>query len=207
MLRFIKEWTDFYNKIKDDSERSGLSEQEAYALYAWIYATKNLEGEIAEFGVYRGWSAKVMCEANKTNKKVYLFDTFTGMPLNLVDAKLDSPYCNTGKHHNLTSIYNVEAYLQKYKNIYFMNGLFSKTIKTLNYEKFSFVHLDCDIYQSTLQGLEYFYPRLVKGGILISHNYQTPTLKTDGVKAAFIEYFANNKNIVTINETQGMVVK
>ena len=51
---------------------------------------------------------------------------------------------------------------------------------------FSFVHLDVDLYQSTKDGLAWFYPRLNRGGILISHDYSN----ADGVRKAFDEFFA-----------------
>src|SRR2546430_11261444 len=47
-------------------------------------------------------------------------------------------------------------------------------------------HIDVDLYTSTLACLEFFYPRLVPGGILLSHDYSLLT----GVKAAFTEFLA-----------------
>ena len=49
------------------------------------------------------------------------------------------------------------------------------------------MHLDVDLYDSTLAGLDFFYPRMVPGGIIISHDF--PTLS--GVSLAFEEFFAD----------------
>jgi len=38
---------------------------------------------------------------------------------------------------------------------------------------FAIVHLDCDLYQPTADGLTYFYPRLSSGGLLILHDYSS----------------------------------
>ena len=53
-----------------------LSELEAYQIYTAVTKTAKLEGDIAEVGVYKGGSAKLICEI--TNKPVHLFDTFEG---------------------------------------------------------------------------------------------------------------------------------
>ena len=69
-----------------------------------------------------------------------------------------------------------------------------------------FVHLDLDIYQSTLDALGFFYPRLTKGGILISHDYRR--LSAPGVKKAFQEFFANKvEPVVLLWDTQCLIVK
>jgi hypothetical protein len=53
--------------------------------------------------------------------------------------------------------------------------------------RFCFVHLDVDVYQSTLDGLEFFFPRLQTGGVLLSHDYNS--VSCPGVRRAFDEYF------------------
>ena len=65
------------------------------------------------------------------------------------------------------------------------------------------MHLDVDLYESTLNCLKFFYPRLIKGGVLISHDYQS----SEGVRKAFKDYFDADKPIFQINERQCMVIK
>jgi O-methyltransferase len=50
-------------------------------------------------------------------------------------------------------------------------GIFPETATGLEDETFAFVHLDADLYQSTLDGLNFFYPRLSPGGCIIVHDY------------------------------------
>ena len=52
---------------------------EAYHVYSIVKSQSNLEGEMAEVGVYQGGSAKIICET-KGNRKLHLFDTFQGLP-------------------------------------------------------------------------------------------------------------------------------
>ena len=53
-------------------------------------------------------------------------------------------------------------------------------------ESYCFVNLDFDLYQPTLAGLEYFYPRMVKSGIILVHDYFSRVYK--GVKQAIFEF-------------------
>ena len=60
--------------------------------------------------------------------------------------------------------------------------------------RFAFVHLDCDLYKPFKAGLEFFYPRLVKGGFLVMHDYSS--LWWDGVEKAIDEFFAEKPELV-----------
>ena len=68
------------------------------------------------------------------------------------------------------------------------------------------MHLDADIYESTKTGLEFFYPRTVKGGMIISHDYRNR--HCPGVKLAYEEFFADKPEpVVELWKTQCLVVK
>ena len=70
--------------------------------------------------------------------------------------------------------------------------------------RFCFVHLDVDLYSSTKQCLEYFFPRLVPGGILLSHDYSLLA----GVRQAFTEFTTGRcEQVIELPTTQGMLVR
>lgn len=69
----------------------------------------------------------------------------------------------------------------------FHPGYFPDSAQGLEDLAFSFVHLDLDLYQSTVDALRWFWPRLMPGGVLLSHDYPL----SDGVVRAFDEFFAN----------------
>jgi O-methyltransferase len=64
-------------------------------------------------------------------------------------------------------------------------GLFPDSAIGLEQMRFWFVHLGLDLYDSTAAALEWFWPRISSGGILLSHDY--PLI--DGVVQAFHEFF------------------
>ena len=53
-------------------------------------------------------------------------------------------------------------------------------------DKFVFVMLDMDLYQPMLAGLEFFYDKMVPGGVMLLHDYFHEELP--GVKCAVEEY-------------------
>ncbi len=161
-----------------------------------LLATK-LPGDFAEVGVYRGASAKIICKA-KGKKPLHLFDTFEGLPK---PGKLDGVL---QKKQYKSSLKKVKIYLKKYKNIFLYKGMFSSKAKLIKKKTFSFVHLDVDLYSSTIDCLKFFYPRMVKGGIIVSHDYSTLI----GVKKAFEEYFTDKKELVIeLPTSQCIIVK
>jgi len=59
-------------------------------------------------------------------------------------------------------------------NIVVRRGYFPETAIGLENEEFSFVMVDFDKYEPTLAALEFFYPRVHKGGFIFVHDYNSP---------------------------------
>ena len=197
---------------RDPERGASISKDELHTIYTSVLATGRLGGALAEFGVYRGASARLICEL-KGDRPLYLFDTFLGMPNEKISTEEDNWRKDT---HTDTSLDDVKEYLKAYPAVHFVPGMFPESMSGHTGEPladltFSFVHLDVDLYLSTLAGLEFFYPRLVAGGRLVSHNYnlwKSTGVKTPGVKTAFMEYFKGDEHrVIEVAGTQCMVVK
>lgn len=179
-----------------------LGEVEAIQIYRAIQQTAKLQGDIAEVGVYRGGSAKLICEAKATDKKLHLFDTFEGLP---ALTPKDGKHLFYEKQFS-ASYDEVKNYLQPYHEVYFYKGLFPLTAGPIANSCFSFVHIDVDLYEATLECLKFFYPRMSVGGILISHDY----VLAPGVRKAFDEFFADKPEPIIeleVTGTQCLIVK
>lgn len=162
-----------------------LDENDAMHLYMAVKATSKVPGDLAEVGVYKGGSASVICEV-KGSRRLHLFDTFDGLPKS--DAS-DSLFMNGAyKTHYDT----VKQVLQDYQDCHIYEGLFPATATGLLEERFSFVHIDIDLYKGTKDCLEFFYPRLNKGGIMLCHDYST----AKGVRRAISEFFDDKPDTV-----------
>jgi len=183
-------------RIKRESDLF-LTAAEAFLVYSLARTQRHLAGDMAELGVYKGGSAKLICEA-KGRVPLHLFDTFDGLP---EPGEKDDRFFKRGMVTGRLEA--VQNYLRSYENVFFYPGLFPGTRGPVQDKTFSFVHLDVDLYQGTLSGLEFFYPRLSAGGIIVSHDYQYP-----GVKRAFAEFFDGQPaQVVELGNSQCMALK
>ncbi len=171
---------------------------EQYMVYSLAKAYSHLPGEMAEVGVFQGASAKLFCEA-KGDKTLHLFDTFEGLP------KSSEHDRNVhGEKQYACSLESVQEYLQDERHVYYYKGMFPDSAADLPETTFSFVHCDVDLYESTLGCLNYFYPRMIKGGVILSHDYSLLA----GVKKAFAEFLEGKpERPIELPSTQCMLVK
>jgi O-methyltransferase len=171
---------------------------ESFLIHALARAHRDVPGAMAEVGVFRGGSAKLICEAKGTTP-LHLFDTFAGLP---AASACDEPAYVPGQY--ACSLESVAAYLAGYPAVHFHPGHFPATATTVADLRFSFVHCDVDLYESTTSCLEFFYPRMLSGGVLLSHDYSVLA----GVRQAFGEFFANRpEGVIELPTTQCLVIK
>jgi O-methyltransferase len=193
-------WTLYAETLREGTLVQSF--EDFFNLYQLVLKTQKVPGEIAELGVYRGGSAKLIASL-KGDKALHLFDTFEGMPA--VNPDMDRH--RTGDFAE-TSMKAVQQYLGRFSNIFYHPGFFPDSARDLAKTpmSFSMIHLDVDIYESTKAGLEFFYPRMAKGAIIISHDYRR--LSCAGVKRAFDEFFADKPEpVIELWQTQCLVVK
>lgn len=179
---------EFMSLYKNISAHSLVGVHKSFMIYQYArYAARHLKGDVAQLGVYRGGSAKIIAECFKdTPSKVFLFDTFEGLPGDGEGEK--------GLFSDV--VYDeVQKLLSPYPHVVFRKGFFPDTAQDLTNRKFSFIYLDGDMYQSTKDGLNFFYPRLVPGGIIILDDYESP--KWTGVKKA-VQEFAGSHDLEVI---------
>ena len=159
--------------------------------FAQYAKEKGLVGNTAECGVCYGDFAFFI---NKyfPDKTLYLFDTFEGFTASDLSAErrlqnkmfLESKF-NDDTIFSHNSIEIVERKLLHFENCVVKKGFFPETTVGIE-DVFCFVMLDMDLYQPMLAGLEWFYPRMVSGGILLLHDYAHPNLP--GVRQAVHDY-------------------
>ena len=173
---------------------------ESYQLFITLKNTEKIDGDVAEVGVYTGGTARIIAE-NKGNRKLYLFDAF--------DEGLPEPvFLHGGILFNTNqlnaSFEKVQKYFENMPDVFIHKGIFPESSRSIKDKKFSFVHLDVDLYKGTKDCLEFFYPRMNKGGVILSHDYGTLA----GVQQAFDEFFADKPEpLIEMSGSQVLVVK
>ncbi len=165
---------------------------------------KNLEGEVAEVGVYKGDFA---CEINRLfpNKELYLFDTFEGFCDKDIDIEKNNKYskAKVGDFSD-TNIEFVKNRLPYKEKSIFVKGYFPESIN-IELPKFCFVSLDTDLYKPTYEGLKVFFKKVVTGGVIMIHDYNSMQYK--GVKEAVDKFCEEEKvSLVPLCDMHGSVV-
>lgn len=173
----------FLEVLSKVENKTLLGIQSLFNLFQLLKQAKSVHGDMAEVGVYKGGTAYLMLkESASTNKKVHLFDTFSGMPKTneAIDLHKEGDFKDT-------SMKQCQLFLSEFSNAEFYPGIFPETASPIKNKRFSFVHVDCDIYSSVKESCEFFYPRLEKSGILLFDDYGIPSCP--GAKKAVDEFF------------------
>jgi O-methyltransferase len=175
-----------------------LGPGEACQLLACFEATRRIAGDVAELGVGYGASAKLLSMRLPVGKYLHLFDTFTGLPHT---TEADGARFRAGEFHS--NLEDVRRYVGT-DRVHYYPGLFPVTAGPACDCVFSFVHLDADLYQSTLAAFQFFYPRLSPGGVMLCHDYPSAS----GVVKAIEEFFRDKPDpVVELMGYQAMIVK
>jgi O-methyltransferase len=179
--------------------RSLVTYQEMFILHSLACGMKHLPGSFAEVGIYQGSTAKIICEA-KGDKAFHLCDTFEGLP-----EPQAADHLVQKKGRFACGLDSIQKYLAKFDNLHYHVGYCPDSIRgVLDDEKFCLVHLDVDLYESTKYCLEYFWPRLLPGGVIISHDYSI----LSSVKQAFHEFMEDKQEkLIELPTTQCMMIK
>ena len=190
----------YYNKTKlnDYEPRSATLELASREIYRY-----HIEGAVAEAGVYQGAFAK---EINRyfPDRKLYLFDTFKGFDKRDTDVDQKEDFSSANADFSKTSVEAVLSIMEHPENCIIKKGWFPDTTEAVE-DKFCFVSLDMDLYAPIKAGLEFFYPRLVHGGVIMVHDFGNEDYK--GVRKAVEEFCEkNNTWYVRISDAIGSVV-
>jgi O-methyltransferase len=184
----LPEWQ---KRLRADDPRSLVSLHRKYVLYCLaLDATRRCSGEIAECGVYKGGTAKILAEAIP-NRPIHLFDTFQGMP----ETDQERDLHKKGDFAD-TSVESVRVYLAAHKNVTCVPGFVPDTLEVVRDCTFAFVHIDLDIYAAIKAACEFFYPRMQLGGTLLFDDYGFASCP--GARAAVDEFFADKPEVTIV---------
>jgi O-methyltransferase len=145
-----------------------------YELWSLVQQSAKLNrGSLIEVGVWRGGTGCLIAEAARisgVSEPIYLCDTFSGV-VNAGD--MDTRY--KGGEHSDTSADTVKQLAQSMNltSVQVLQGIFPTATGDSVGDAFRFVHLDLDVYESTRQSLDFLWPRLVVGGIVVFDDYGT----------------------------------
>ena len=95
--------------------------------------------------------------------------------------------------------------LSMFNNCHFYKGWIPARFPEVADKRFAMVHVDVDLYEPTLASLEFFYPRMNAGGVIICDDYGFTTCP--GAKKAVDDFFADKEPVFHIPTGQSFVIK
>lgn len=179
-----------------------------------LTAIKNIEHknlDWAEFGVYKGVSAKYLLRYLKNN--LYLFDSFEGLP---EDWKFkDGRIWNDRKK----GYFNLKNNIPKFNNerAIIKKGWFKETIPQFVKEHknpLGLIHIDCDIYSSTKDIFDNLNPLIIPGTIIVFDEYYNYDNENQGWKEQeykafqeFVKKYNRQYEYIARTSKEQMIIK
>jgi len=151
---------------------------------------KNLVGNVAELGVYKGKFSKYINQFFP-DRKLYLFDTFEGFDQRDVASEKSKNYSSGSQDFSETSVSSVLKQMPFPDHCIPVKGFFPESAKGID-DRFVLVSLDADLYDPIYTGLNFFFPKLVKGGYILIHDFNNDNYK--GAREA-VEQFCSEQDV------------
>lgn len=194
---FLSNWNVIKKNSSQDKERNFMVYQ---IIKAHNEIFKDKTTSVLEFGVDRGGTLSTICKFVKSNTNIYAIDSF-GIFADQIKKNVtnfDPHYLGKYKpftketrfkefdykvlENNLNQL--IEKKESKLKIIpgYFPENIKQEDFKTISNIKYSFVHLDFDLYKPTVEAIKFITPRLEKNAIILADDYNF--INQEGVKKA-----------------------
>lgn len=198
-----KVFLDDYRRL---SPGNAYSQDRKWVLREYVRLSNELPGDLAECGSFEGASAFFMCQAS-THGILCVFDSFEGISEpDVVDTSTAPNVTQWSKGDMLSSEAQLRANLAHVASVRVFAGWIPKRFDEVQERKFRVVHVDVDLYQPTRDSLEFFYPRLSDGGVIIMDDYGF--LTCPGAKLAADEFAQLNLiQILHLPTGQGVITK
>lgn len=183
-------------------------EERRFNLYSIARSIRSVPGDLAECGVLHGAGSHTMLAATEgTDKHLFGFDSFEGLsePTD-IDLQSDERTFKWRKHDLPSKLSVTEHNLRAYADrVTLLPGWIPDRFDAVRDRTFSLVHIDVDLHDPTLASLEFFYPRMSPGGIIVCDDYGFESCP--GARAAMDAFFATRPDtIIHLTTGQGMVI-
>lgn len=160
---------------------------------------RKVEGDTAECGTWRGGSSWLICRG--LGRTHHAFDSFEG---------LSPPGPRDGSHFRKGDLAATEeefrARMAGAGDLRVYKGWIPSRFPEAAGRRFAFVHVDVDLHDPTRDSLEFFYPRLNRGGVLLLDDYGFAICP--GAREAADVFFRDKPEpVIEVPTGQGLVIK
>jgi O-methyltransferase len=176
-----KLWLDKLRAVDEKVQSAHNSSHILQFLVAILKLSPEVPGHIVEAGAYKGGgTSKISLFAKHANRKLFVFDSFEGLPEN------EEQHLKSTEGHSIKdwfkkgnfagSLDEVKTNVQQYGSIdacEFVPGWFEHTLPLFR-EPVALAYLDVDLASSTRTCLKYLYPLLASRGAIYSQDGDFP---------------------------------
>jgi hypothetical protein len=184
------------------SRLQGTPPSEAYFLIEALHATRDLPGDICEFGVAQGETSALLAnEIRDTTKRLHLFDSFEGLPRPTDKDQLKDDIFNLGtmEAYEGTMACSEDMVMDRLASIAFPHsrveihrGFVEKTLTEGNLPRtVSFAYVDLDFFEPIKLALDFLDTVAVRGTTIIVDDYD---FFSTGAKTAVDEFVARSNS-------------
>lgn len=138
--------------------------------WAANHASK-LPGDFVECGVNEGWLSSTVCafiDFNSLDKKFYLYDTYEGIPEEQISEREKE---RSALHKYIDCYERTKGTFAKYPRVELIRGKVPDTLPLAPIERLSYLSIDMNIAAPELAAIEYFWPKISPGGVVILDDY------------------------------------
>lgn len=174
-----------FDKVRPYTMSSRLKLRSLKSL-AELLNQNQVPGDFVECGTFKGGSAAVISTALTSERKIWLFDSFEGLPdvkeeVDGADSKDWVGKCRAAEEDVLEALKTVGVSPEQYL---IRKGWFQDTFKQTLPEQVALLHCDADWYDSVLLTLETFYDRIPPGGVVVLDDFGW----WEGCREAFYDF-------------------
>jgi hypothetical protein len=193
-----------------------------WRLHTALWAAQNglrLEGDFVECGVGRGFTSSAIMEAfdwDRTGRKFYLFDTFTGVVEGLcTDAeknRMEAVFGGVEARNQAHAMYYAENYdkvvanFAEWRNAILVKGMVPDTLTDVETERIAYLHIDMNCVAPEIAAIEFYWPKLTAGACVVLDDYAF-----DGYDLQYDAWNewarSNGVAILTLPTGQGLIIK
>ena len=187
-----------------------IEESQNYDLIDLLLSSIVLEGDIIEFGVWRGHMTKRMAAVVKNadaKKRLYDCDSFEGFGDEVITSQDTSLFRSVNRlKKKFNAANDVPDKLDDFFKYFDLDGMcikgfFSQSLSTIdNTAKYCFAHVDCDAYTSHLDCLNYVYHRMSKDGCIVFDDYDKK--RWPGATKAVDEFLLDKPEKIKFSENK-----
>jgi hypothetical protein len=188
---------------------AGIPQDRCYVLLDCARNVRDVPGEAAECGVRYGKSSLFLLTGlgGDSAKTFHIFDSFEGLSEPGAGDADDEGEVAWEQGELAVSEATVRRNLSVFASrLVFHKGWIPARFPEVEELRFALVHVDVDLYEPTRDAVEFFYPRLSPGGMLICDDYGSAYCP--GAKRAVDEFFADKpERVLALPTGQSVVIK